>query len=148
MLAIILDLNIDSWVVRSEPGRDGSVQFSEFIESLFAYIGSFILQSHRNQLIVSAYGIDEPYRCRLVVTCRAILFPKCVDNISMNLKIHSQQISNVRKFLFDEINKKMKCDYPVKATLDACLSRTLCYILSKLDLVPQLYSSTNTQTLA
>lgn len=63
------------------------------------------------------------------VMCRTILFPKCDENIALNLKFHSQQPKNVRRFLFPKIIELMKSDHAVKSSLDSCLSRTLCYIL-------------------
>ena len=65
----------------------------------------------------------------LAVMCRTILFPKCDENIALNLKFHSQQPKNVRRFLFPKIIELMKSDHAVKSSLDSCLSRTLCYIL-------------------
>ncbi|CBK25238.2 uncharacterized protein [Blastocystis hominis] len=119
LLAIILDLNIDSWILQTEQSRDSPAQFIECLEGLFGFIGSFIVQSHCNQLLFAVYGAGEP----------TILFPKCDENIALNLKFHSQQPKNVRRFLFPKIIELMKSDHAVKSSLDSCLSRTLCYIL-------------------
>ena len=59
-MAIILDLNIDSWILHTEQSRDSPVQFVECLEGLFGFIGSFIVQSYRNQLLFAVYGAGEP----------------------------------------------------------------------------------------
>ena len=65
MLSIQLDLNVDSWVrLESQSAtleRSGqSIVFEEVLESMFAFINSFILQNHHNQLVVSCYGGNQP----------------------------------------------------------------------------------------
>lgn len=61
LLAIILDLNIDSWILQTEQSRDSPAQFIECLEGLFGFIGSYIVQSHRNQLLFAVYGAGEPF---------------------------------------------------------------------------------------
>ena len=61
---------------------------------------------------------------------REVLFPRIQDDILDNLKTHSQQLPAVRKFLLSRIKKLMSSVNPnPPSTLDACLSRTMCYIL-------------------
>ena len=71
---------------------------------------------------------------RRVVFCDVIfseiIFPRIQDDILDNLKTHSQQLPAVRKFLLTRIKKMMSFSNPQPpSTLDACLSRTMCYIL-------------------
>ena len=61
---------------------------------------------------------------------REVLFPRIQDDILDNLKTHSQQLPAVRKFLLSRIKKLMSSVNPnPPSTLDACLSRTVCYIV-------------------
>lgn len=65
------------------------------------------------------------------ILSREIIFPRIQDDILDNLKTHSQQLPAVRKFLITRIKKMMSYSNPQPpSTLDACLSRTMCYILS------------------
>ena len=61
LLAIIVDLNVDSWILRERSNADRPVVFEEFLEAFFAFINSFIIQNHHNQLVVSCYGNGRPY---------------------------------------------------------------------------------------
>ena len=64
ILSVILDLNIDSWILREKytlSNDNVSVEFTECLEAILAFINSFILQNHHNQLVVSVYGNGKPY---------------------------------------------------------------------------------------
>ena len=58
---MILDLNVDSWILRENYNKELPVVFTECLEALIAYINSFLLQNHHNQLVVSIYGNGKPY---------------------------------------------------------------------------------------
>lgn len=51
-------------------------------------------------------------------------------DIAQNIVAHSQQISVVNRHLHDTILNQMKQVSIKHCSLDACFSRTLCYILS------------------
>ena len=61
VLSIIVDLNVDSWILRERTNPDRPIRFEEFLEAFFAFINSFIIQNHHNQLIVACYGNGQPY---------------------------------------------------------------------------------------
>ena len=136
ILSVILDLNIDSWILREKytlSNDNVSVEFTECLEAILAFINSFILQNHHNQLVVSIYGNGKPYciyKSMFSINNREIIFPKQIGEIAVNLVSHSQQLKILHDHLFKVITEKMS--NPSKdpnSTLDTCFSRNLCYIL-------------------
>lgn len=127
-----MDLNADSWILRERGNQDSSIVFEEFFEAFLSFITTYLMQNHHNQLVVTVYGIEEPYLTIAFLNNRKVLFPVFKGDIAQNIVAHSQQINVVNRHLHDTILKIMKQDTDRHCTLDACFSRTLCYILSLL----------------
>lgn len=51
---------MDSWILRENYSKDLPVSFTECLEAIIAFINSFLLQNHHNQLVVSIYGNGKP----------------------------------------------------------------------------------------
>lgn len=61
LLTVLLDLNTDSWILRERVNKDPTIVFEEFFEAFLSFITSFLMQNHHNQLVVTIYGVEQPY---------------------------------------------------------------------------------------
>ena len=129
LLSVLLDLNTDSWILRERASKDPTIVFEEFFEAFLSFITTFLMQNHHNQLVVTIYGVEQPYASPLIINCRKVIFPVFKGDIAQNIVAHSQQISVVNRHLHDTILNQMKQVSTKHCSLDACFSRTLCYIL-------------------
>ena len=129
LLSVLLDLNTDSWILRERASKDPTIVFEEFFEAFLSFITTFLMQNHHNQLVVTIYGVEQPYASPLIINSRKVIFPVFKGDIAQNIVAHSQQISVVNRHLHDTVLNQMKQVSTKHCSLDACFSRTLCYIL-------------------